>query len=119
MSLFHLRGLRLLPHKLNSVTYVEHLAKFHLDLCIPRYSNYTKVFYLGMNARRGWNPDLEESYLPEYSEFEAETFTQGTSRIIFQHVNVSDLDPSPIYIYSECTKTTSFSILGFFRPESN
>ena len=57
---------------------MEHLAKFHLDLCIPRYSNYPKVSYLGLNPGRGWNPDLEESYLLQYSECEAEKFTQGT-----------------------------------------
>ena len=30
-------------------------------------------------------------------------------------MQVSDSDPYPIPRYSECTKTTSFSILGFFR----
>ena len=33
-------------------------------------------------------------------------------------VKFSDPDTSPILIYSECTKTTSFSILGFFRHET-
>ena len=49
-----------------------------------------------MNPRGGWNPNLEESYLPKYSEYEAETFTKGTSGIYLHPVNVSALDPSPI-----------------------
>ena len=79
MSLFHLLGLKILTQQLKSIPYLEHLDKFHLDLRIPRYSNSPKVSCLGMNPRRGWNPNLEESYLPEYSEYEAEIFTQGTS----------------------------------------
>ena len=71
---------------------------------------------LGINPGRGWNPDLEESYLPKYSESEAETFTKGTSGIYIRPVKVLAHDPSPISRYSECTKTTSFSFLGFFRP---
>ena len=59
---------------------------------------------------------MEESYLPEYSESEAETFTQCTSRFYLRTVKVSTPKPSPILRYSESTKTTSFSILGFFRP---
>ena len=69
-----------------------------------------------MNPGRGWNPDLEESYLLEYSEFEAEFFTQGTSRFYLRSVNISTPKTSSIPRYSECTKTTCFSILGFFRP---
>ena len=68
---------------------------------------------LGMNLGRGWNPDLEESYLPEYREYEADTFTKGTSGIYLQPLKFSSLDPSPISRYSESTKTTSFGILGF------
>ena len=55
---------------------MEHLVKFHLDLRSQRYSNYPKVSCLGMNLGRGWNPDLEESYLPKYSEYEAEIVTK-------------------------------------------
>ena len=66
-----------------------------------------------MNPGRGWNPDLEESYLPEYREYEADTFTKGTSGIYLQPVKFLAPDPSPISIYSECTKMTSFSLLGF------
>ena len=72
--------------------------------------------YLGINLGRGWNPDLEESYLQEYRELEAEIVTQGTSRFYLRIVKVSALDRSPILRYSESTKNTRFSILGFFRP---
>ena len=74
---------------------------------------------LGINLGRGWNPDLEESYLPEYSESEADTFTHGTSKIYIQPVKDLDPEPSPISIYDECTKMTSFSLLGFSGPGSN
>ena len=79
MSLFQFIGLKLLPHKLKYIPYLEHLAEFNLDLCIPQYRNSPQVSSLGMNPGRGWNLDLEETYLPEYSEFEAKIFTQGTS----------------------------------------
>ena len=46
-----------------------------------------------MNPRRGSNPYLDESYLPEYREYKAETLTQGTSRIYLQPVKVSTPDP--------------------------
>ena len=69
-----------------------------------------------MNPARGWNPDLEESYRPEYSESEAVIFTQGTSGFYIRPIKMSTLVPYSILIYSECTKTTIFSILGFFRP---
>ena len=49
-----------------------------------------------MNPQRGCNPYLGESYLPEYSESEAQTFTQGTSITYLHPVNVLDPDPSPI-----------------------
>ena len=70
-----------------------------------------------MNPRRGWNPDLEESYLPEYSESEAESLTHSTFGIYLQPINILTPEPSLISRNSECTKTTSFSILGFFRAE--
>ena len=99
--------------------YLEHLVKFHLDLRSSRYNNSPQVSYLGMNLGRGWNPDFEESYLPKYSESEAEHFTQGTSRIYLRPVNILDPEPSPISRYSECTKMTSFSLLGFSSLGSN
>ena len=69
-----------------------------------------------MNPRRGWNPDLEESYLPEYIESKAENSTHYTSEIYLHTVKVSVSEPSPILRYSESTKATSFNILGFFQP---
>ena len=69
-----------------------------------------------MNLGRGWNPDLEESYLTKYSESKAEILTQGTSGFYLRPVKILSPETSSIPRYSECTKTTSFSILGFFRP---
>ena len=69
-----------------------------------------------MNPGRGWNHDLEESYLPGYSGFEAEIFTHGTSGFYIRRMKVSVPDTSSIPRYIECTKTTCFIILGFFRP---
>ena len=92
---------------------MEHILKFHLDVFSLRYSNYPQVSYLGMNPGRGWNLDLEESYLLEYNESEAETFTDGSLGIYLWPVKVSAPDTYPILRYSECTKTISFSILGF------
>ena len=57
--------------------FLEHLQELHLDLCSPIYSNFPQVSYLGMNSGRGWNPNLEGSYLPEYSESEAELLEQS------------------------------------------
>ena len=69
-----------------------------------------------MNPGRGWNPDLDKSYILEYCKYEAETFTQGTSEIYISPVKILALDSPPILGYRECTKTISFSILGVFRP---
>ena len=86
MSLFHLQGG--LPQKVQSMPFLEHLEKFHLDLHNPGYSNYPQVSYLGMNRGRGWNPNLEETYLPEYSESEVAIFTQGTSGFYLRPVKI-------------------------------
>ena len=69
---------------------------------------------------------MEESYLPEYRQYEAEIFIQGKLSIYLWLMKILGIylwpmkilahDPSSISRYSECTKTTSFSILGFFRP---
>ena len=59
---------------------------------------------------------MEESYLSEYREYEAETWTHCTLGIHIQPVKFLAPDPSPISRYSESTKTIGFSILGFFRP---
>ena len=69
-----------------------------------------------MNSGRGWNPDLEESYLPEYSKSEADIFKYGTSGFYLRLVKMLSPDTSSIPRYRECTKTTSFIILGFFMP---
>ena len=72
-----------------------------------------------MNPGRGWNPDLEETYLPEYSDSEAEIFTQGTLGFYIWPLKILAPEMSSIPRYSEFTKTTHFSILGFFRLGSN
>ena len=56
---------------------------------------------------------MEESDLLDYSEFEAEMFTQGTSGFHLRPVKVLALKPSPISRYSESPNMTSFSLLGF------
>ena len=68
-----------------------------------------------MNPGRGWIHDLEELYLPKYSEYEAEMFTQCSAQNFIWPVKSLDFEISPISRYSQCTKTTSFSMLGFFR----
>ena len=78
-----------------------------------------------MNPGRGWNPELEESYIPEYSESEAETFRQGTSRIYLWSIKVLVVDLSPILRYNECTKNEpnqnfrSWSLNFDFEEEIN
>ena len=69
-----------------------------------------------MNPGRGRNPDLGEPYHLEYSEFEAKIFISGTSGLYIWPLKILVLETSEIQRYSECTKTTRFSILGFFRP---
>ena len=69
-----------------------------------------------MNPGKSWNPDLRETYLLEYSESEAEIFTQGTSGFYLQLMKILAPETSSILRYNECTKTTCFSILGFFKP---
>ena len=66
-----------------------------------------------MNSGRGWNPELEESYLPDYSESEAETFTHGTWGFHIFIFKVVSPNPSPVARYSESPNMTSFSLLGF------
>ena len=87
---------------------MEHLYKFHLDICSPRYSNSPQVSCLGMNSGRGWNPNLEGSYLLEYSEYEFESWIQCKYGFYIRPVKFSALEPSPILRYSECTKTYQF-----------
>ena len=66
-----------------------------------------------MNPGRGWNPDLEESYLPEYREYEAETFTKFKTQIFIRLVKILESDLSPISLYRESSRITKFSPLGF------
>ena len=104
VSLIHLLGLKIIPKKLQSMKFLEHLQKFNLDICKPRYINYPQVSYLGMNPGRGWNPNLEGSYLPEYSEYEAEFWKHYTSGNYIRARQFSAPDPSPILGYSDCTE---------------
>ena len=84
--------------------YMEQLLKFHLDLRSMRQRNYPLVSC------------LEESYLLEYNESEVKIFTRGKSVFYLRPGKISAPETSSIPRYSECTKTTSFSILGFLRP---
>ena len=68
-----------------------------------------------MNPRRGWNPNLEESYLLEYREYEAETQTRCTSGFYLRPVKFSSPKTSAISRYSKCTKPYQFQYLGFFQ----
>ena len=75
VSLVHLLSLKFGPPKLKSIPFLENFQEFHLDLYSPSYSNSSQVSCLKMNSERGWNPNLEGSYLPEYTEYEAEVWT--------------------------------------------
>ena len=69
-----------------------------------------------MNPGRGWNPNLEETYLQEYTEYEDEISTQGTSGFYIRPVKILAPNTYPIKRYRKYTKTISFSIIGFLRP---
>ena len=101
MSLVHRKILKFVLQKLKSMIFLENLPKFHLDLYRPRYNNSLQVSCLGMNFGRGWNPNLEGSYLPDYSKSEAEFWTQCKSRFYLRPLQFSALEPSPISGYSE------------------
>ena len=118
VSHFYLRDMKVLPHKLKSIPYLEKLVKFHLDLHSPRYSNSPQVSYLGMNTRRGWNPNGEGLYLLEYRENEAEFWTLCKLGFYILLVKVSSPDTSLISSYSECPKMTIFCLLGFSGMKS-
>ena len=90
---------------LKSVMFLEHLQEFHLDICIPSYSSSPQVFCLWMNSGRGWNPNLEGSYLPDYSEYEADFWTQCSSGFYLRSLKFSASDTSSKSEYSDCTKT--------------
>ena len=95
MSMFHLLGRKVRPPKLKSVPFFENLPKFHLDLCSPRYSNSPQVSCLGMNSGRGWNPNLEGSYILGYNESKAEFWKQCKSRFYIHPMKFSAPKPSP------------------------
>ena len=78
MSRVHLLSLKFRPKKLKSVPFLEHLQEFHLDICISRYCISPQMSCSGMNSGRGWNPNLEGSYIPEYNKSETEVWTQCT-----------------------------------------
>ena len=61
-----------------------------------------------MNPGRGWNPNLEGSYHPEYREYEAKFWKQCKSGFYIWPVKFLANEPSPILRYSECTKTYQF-----------
>ena len=69
-----------------------------------------------MNPRRGWNPDLEESYLQEYSESESKIFTQGTSGFYLWPMKILSHKSLQSRYIENVPKLISFSILGFFSP---
>ena len=75
VSLVHLLSRTFVPQKLKSVPFLEHLQEFHLDLRSPIYCRSPQVSCLWMISRRGWNPNLERSYLLEYNESEAALWT--------------------------------------------
>ena len=60
VSLVHLLSLIFGPRKLESVPFLEHLQKFHLDLCSPSYCRSPQVSCLWMISGRGWNPNLRD-----------------------------------------------------------
>ena len=68
-----------------------------------------------MNPRRGWNLDLEESYLLEYSESEDETWKLCTSGIYLLLVNVLASGPSLILRYRKYTKPYQFQYFRVFQ----
>ena len=61
----------------------------------------------------GCNRALEESYLLDYSEYEAEKFTQGTLGLHIWLVKFLVPKASPISRYRESPNMSSFSLLRF------
>ena len=71
-----------------------------------------------MNPGRGWNPNLEISYHPEYSEYEDEVFGKNEHQdCIFDLFNFQLLSLCQAREIVNVPKLTSFSILGFFQLE--
>ena len=105
VSLVHPLSLNFGPLKLKFVPFLEHLQEFHLDFCIPRYCRSPQVSCLWMISGRGWNPNLERSYLPEYRESEASLWKQCSSGFYLRPLQCLASETSPILEYSDCTKT--------------
>ena len=61
-----------------------------------------------MKPGRGWNPNVEGPYLLEYREYEAEIWIKCKAGLYLRPVKFSAPNPSPIPIYSECTKSYQF-----------
>ena len=105
MSLVHLLSLIFKSTKLKSMPFLEHLKEFHLDLCSPGYCRYPQVSYLWIISGRGWNPNVERSYLLEYIESKVEVWKLTSSGFFLRTLRFSSPETSPISGYSECTKT--------------
>ena len=105
VSLVHILSLIFGTPKVRFGPFLELLQKFHLDLCSPIYFNSTQVSCLWLISGRGWNPNFERSYLPEYSESEADFWTQCSSGFFLRPLQLSASETSPISKYSDCTKT--------------
>ena len=87
---------------------MEHLQEFHLDLCSSRYCISPQMSCSGMNSGRGWDPNMERSYLLEYNKFESDFWTQDSSGFYIQCLQVSASETSPISEYCDYTKTYQF-----------
>ena len=105
VSLFDPLSQKFVPQKKKSMPFLEHLQKINLELCIQRYCNCPQVSYLGMNSGRGWNPNLERTYILKYSESKDELWTHSSSGLYLRPLKFWAPKPSPISKYCECTKT--------------
>ena len=105
VSLVHILSLIFGPPKFQSVPFMEHLQEFHLDLCSSRYCRSPQMSCLGMNSGRGWNPNLERSYLLEYSESESDVWTQDSSGFYICPLQFSASETLSTSEYNDCTKT--------------
>ena len=79
VSRVHLLSLTFIEKKVQYVPFLENLQECHLDICSPRYCNSPQESCLWMIYGRGWNPNFERSYLPEYSGSKADFCKQCSS----------------------------------------
>ena len=91
----------------------QNLAKFYLDLPSMVYINFPYVTCLILDSKGGWNPNLEESYLLKYREYEGENSTKCTEIFHLHPIQVSIPNPSPISSYSKSPNMTIFCLIGF------